>query len=97
MDFFFRTFKLSDVVFIMLIKVKMPTIIGIFMPPLFVECGRALSVAHVRPSVRACVRASFHHLGRYFVSAILLQFFPNPFETLQVFLSRTEDVHDFWI
>ena len=31
----------------------------VIMPPLFVECGRALSVAHVRPSVRACVRASF--------------------------------------
>ena len=28
----------------------------IFMPPPFEECGRALSVAHVRPSVRACVR-----------------------------------------
>ena len=23
--------------------------------------------------------------------------YPNPFETLQVFLSRTEDVHDIWI
>ena len=32
--------------------------IKFFMPPLFVECGRALSVAHVRLSVRACVRAS---------------------------------------
>ena len=31
----------------------------IFMPPPFKECGRALSVAHVRPSVRASVRASF--------------------------------------
>ena len=31
----------------------------IVMPPPFVECGRALDVAHVRPSVRACVRASF--------------------------------------
>ena len=29
-----------------------------FMPPLFVECGRALSVAHVRPSVCPSVRAS---------------------------------------
>ena len=28
---------------------------------------------------------------------LLLQFYPNPFETLQVFLSRTEDVHDIWI
>ena len=32
---------------------------------------------------------------RYLVSAtVLLQFYLNPFETLQVFLSRTEDVHD---
>ena len=31
----------------------------IFMPPLFVECGRALSVAHVRPSVHPSVRPSF--------------------------------------
>ena len=29
------------------------------MPPPFVECGRALSVAHVRPCVRVSVRASF--------------------------------------
>ena len=33
--------------------------IRIFMPPPFLECGRALSVAHVRPCVRASVRASF--------------------------------------
>ena len=33
-------------------------IICVFMPPLFVECGRALSVAHVRPSVRPCMRPS---------------------------------------
>ena len=47
-----------------------------FMPPPFVECGRALSVAHVRPCVRACVRACVrpfvrpfvHHLSGYFVS-----------------------------
>ena len=26
-----------------------------------------------------------------------LQFYPNPFETLLLFLSRTEDVHDIWI
>ena len=47
------------------------------MPPLFVECGRALSVAHVRPSVRPsvrpcvrpCILPFVHHLGRYFVSA----------------------------
>ena len=39
------------------------------MPLLFVECGRALSVAHVRPSVRPCVLPFVHHLGRYFVSA----------------------------
>ena len=39
----------------------------------------------------------FDHLSGYFVSALLLQFYPNPFETLQVFLSRTEDVHDIWI
>ena len=37
----------------------------LFMPPLFVECGRALSVAHVRLSVLPFV----HHLGWYFVSA----------------------------
>ena len=50
--------------------------ISVFMPPLFVECGRALSVAHVRPSVRLsvrpcvrpCVLPFVHHLGRYFVS-----------------------------
>ena len=30
-----------------------------FMSPPFVECGRALSVAHVRPSMRASVCASF--------------------------------------
>ena len=45
----------------------------VFMPPLFVECGRALSVAHVRLSVRLsvrpCVLPFVHHLGRYFVSA----------------------------
>ena len=134
----------------------------VIMPPLFVECGRALSVAHVRASVRACVCASvrpsfkwvlcernssynfirillklyrcfcqglkmcmtfgynpqinfsqfFHSLNlvifwaqlllklmdiRYLVSATPPTFFPNPFETLQVFLSRTEDVHDIWI
>ena len=40
-------------------------ITALFMPPLFVECGRALSVAHVRPFVLPFV----HHLGRYFVSA----------------------------
>ena len=34
---------------------------------------------------------------RYLVSATPPTFFPNPFETLQVFLSRTEDVHDIWI
>ena len=71
------------------------------MPPLFVECGRALSVAHVRPSVRPCVRPCVlpfvHHLGGYFVSATPPTILPNPFETLQVFLSRTEDVHDIWI
>ena len=48
---------------------KYPTVISIFgrtkekyylfMPPPFVECGRALSVAHVRACVRACIRASF--------------------------------------
>ena len=129
----------------------------IFMPPLFVECGRALSVAHVRP----CVLPFVQHLGRYFVSAtpptifsqsfwnftgvfvkdwrcawhlditlrlifchffhslnlvnfglnyywslwplgtlwaqLLLQFYPNPFETLLLFFLRTEDVHDIWI
>ena len=64
------------------------------MPPLFVECGRALSVAHVRPSVRPCVLPFVHHLGRYFVSATPQTIFSHPFETLQVFLSRTEDVHD---
>ena len=32
---------------------------------------------------------------RYLV--LLLQFYPNTFETLQVFLSRTGDVHDIWI
>ena len=133
----------------------------VFIPPLFVECWRALSVAHVRPSVRPCVLPFVHHLGRYFVSAtpptifsqsfwnftgvfcqglkmcmtfgynpqikfchffhslnlvnfglnyywslwplgtlwaqLLLQFYPNPFETLLLFLSRTEDVHDIWI
>ena len=30
----------------------------IFMPPPFEECGRALSVAHVRACVRPCVRPS---------------------------------------
>ena len=30
----------------------------IFMPPPFEECGRALSVAHVLPSVRASIHAS---------------------------------------
>ena len=39
----------------------------------FEECGRALSVAHFRPSVRPCVRLSLrpfvHHLSGYFVSA----------------------------
>ena len=84
--------------------VKIQTIVAIlslFMPPLFVECGRALSVAHDRPSVRPCVRPCVlpfvHHLGRYFVSATPPTIFPNPFETLQVFSSRTEDVHDIWI
>ena len=28
---------------------------------------------------------------------LLLQFYPNSFETLLLFLSRTEDVHDIWI
>ena len=51
----------------------------------------------VRPCVRLCVLPFVHHLGRYFVSATPPTFFPNPFETLQVFLSRTEDVHDIWI
>ena len=36
-----------------------PGRIIIFMPPLFVECGRALSVANVRPSVCPSVRPSF--------------------------------------
>ena len=48
-----------------------------FMPPPFEECGRALSVAHVRPCVRACVRPCVrpsvrpfvHRLSGYFVSA----------------------------
>ena len=31
---------------------------SLFMPPLFVECGRALSVAHVHLSVRASFRSS---------------------------------------
>ena len=31
---------------------------SLFMPPLFVECGRALSVAHVRPSVCPSVHPS---------------------------------------
>ena len=31
----------------------------LFMPPLLVECGRALSVAHVRASVRPSVRPLF--------------------------------------
>ena len=31
----------------------------LFMPPPFEECGRALSVAHVRASVRASIRPSF--------------------------------------
>ena len=50
------------------------------MPPPFEECGRALSVAHVRASVRPSVSVrpsgvcpSFgpfvHHLSGYFVSA----------------------------
>ena len=46
------------------------------------------------PSVRPCVLPFVHHLGRYFVSATPPTIFPNPFEPLQVFLSRTEDVHD---
>ena len=51
----------------------------------------------VRLSVRPCVLPFVHHLGRYFVSATPPTIFPNPFETLQVFLSMTEDVHDIWI
>ena len=51
----------------------------------------------VCPSVRPCVLPFVHHLSRYFVSATPPTVFPNPFETLQVFLSRTEDVHDIWI
>ena len=42
----------------------------------------------VCPCVRPCVLPFVHHLGRYF---------PNPFETFLLFLSRTEDVHDIWI
>ena len=76
-----------------ILNVKMLYYTYFFMPPLFVECGRALSVAHVRP----CVLPFVHHLGRYFVSATPPTIFPNPFETLQVFLSRTGDVHDIWI
>ena len=34
---------------------------------------------------------------RYLVSATPPTIYPNPFETLLVFLSRTEDVHDIWI
>ena len=34
---------------------------------------------------------------RYLVSALLLQFYLNPFETLQVFLSRKEDMLYIWI
>ena len=49
----------------------------VIMPPPFEECGRALSVAHVRPcvrpSVRPCVHLSVrlfvHHYSGYFVSA----------------------------
>ena len=60
-----------------MLKIMGKKIFTIFMPPLFVECGRALSVAHVRPSVRLsvrpwvrlCVLPFVHHLGRYYVSA----------------------------
>ena len=45
----------------------------LFMPPPFVECGRALSVAHVCPcvcqSVHPSVHPFVHHLSGYFVSA----------------------------
>ena len=34
---------------------------------------------------------------RYLVNATPPKFYPNPFETLLLFLSRTEDVHDIWI
>ena len=52
-----------------LVRVAKLLRISIFMPPLFVECGRALSVAHVRPSVCPCVLPFVHQIGRYFVSA----------------------------
>ena len=35
-----------------------PEVIKLFMPPPFEECGRALSVAHVRAGVRASIRSS---------------------------------------
>ena len=48
------------------------------------------------PQINFC--QFFHSLNLViFGLKLLLQFYPNPFETLLLFLSRTEDVHDIWI